>query len=159
VAGQNFGARQAERVKRTFRDAASMATILMILFTIVCHIAPDAMIRVFSKDPAVIATGEEYLRIVSYNYVASGLVFVCASMFQAMGNTIPSLIASFVRIVIVAIPAMLLSRLAGFQLNWIWYLSVLAVFAQLALVLVFLRREFARRLRFGGTPQPIPEAA
>jgi Na+-driven multidrug efflux pump len=159
VAGQNFGARHADRVRRTFLDAALMATGVMVLFTITSHIAPEAMIGVFSKDPAVIATGEEYLRIVSFNYVASGLVFVCASMFQAMGNTIPSLIASFVRIVLVAIPAMLLSRLPGFHLNWIWYLSVLAVFVQLAIALLLLRREFARRLDFSAAPQPLPEAA
>ena len=43
-------------------------------------------------------SGDEYLRIISWNFVASGLVFVTSSMFQAMGNTIPSLLASFSRI-------------------------------------------------------------
>ena len=69
------------------------------------------MVRLFSADPQVIAVGAEYLRIISWNFVASGLIFVGSSMFQAMGNTLPSLIASFVRIVIFAIPAFLLSRL------------------------------------------------
>jgi hypothetical protein len=39
--------------------------------------------------------GEEYLRIVSWSYMASGVIFVASSMFQAMGNTIPSLVSSF----------------------------------------------------------------
>ena len=39
-----------------------------------------------------------------------------------MGNTLPALIASFVRIVIFAIPAFVLSRLPGFALHWIWYI-------------------------------------
>ena len=65
------------------------------------------------------------------------------SMFQAMGNTIPALIASFTRILLVAIPAFLLSRLPGFQLHWIWYLSVGATNVQLALNLLLLRREFS----------------
>ena len=110
------------------------------------------MVRIFSKDPAVIAVGEEYLRIISLNYVASGLIFVNASMFQAMGNTIPSLITSSVRIVVVAIPAIILSRMAGFDLTWVWWLSVASVFVQLGLSLLLLRREFSRRLSF-----PVPE--
>jgi Na+-driven multidrug efflux pump len=111
------------------------------------------LIGVFSKDPAVLAVGTEYLRIVSWNFVASGLIFVASSMFQAMGNTVPSLVASGARILLVAVPAILLSRTAAFQLNWIWYLSVGAVFIQLALSMLLLRREFSRRLTFPAQPR------
>lgn len=148
VAGQNFGAKLAQRVKATFKDAALLAAGAMLFFMILCHIAPSALVGVFSNDPAAIAVGADYLRIVSYNYVASGLIFVASSMFQAMGNTIPSLIASAVRIALVAIPAFLLARLPGFHLVWIWYLSVAAVIVQLVISMLLLRREFARKLSF-----------
>jgi putative MATE family efflux protein len=148
VAGQNFGAGRADRVKATFKDAALMATGVMFLFAIVSHIAPAAIVGAFTNDSAVIEVGEEYLRIVSWNYVASGLIFVASSMFQAMGNTIPSLVASGVRIVLISIPAVALSRLPGFQLSTIWYLSVAAVLVQLGLSMALLRREFGRRLAF-----------
>jgi putative MATE family efflux protein len=155
VAGQNFGARLADRVKATFKDAAYLATGVMIVFALASHIAPHALIGIFSKDAGVIAVGEEYLRIISWNYVASGLVFVSSSMFQAMGNTIPSLISSGTRILLVAIPAVTLSRMPGFQVHWLWYLSMLAVWVQLGMALWFLNREFKRRLVFGpGTTTP-----
>jgi putative MATE family efflux protein len=148
VAGQNFGARHADRVKDAFRDAALMATAAMVLFAIVCHIAPAAMVGGFSKDPAVIAVGGEYLRIISWNFVASGLIFVASSMFQAMGNTVPSLVASAVRIGLLSVGALALARMPGFQLRWIWYLSVATVLVQLGLAMWFLRHEFSRRLRW-----------
>jgi putative MATE family efflux protein len=151
VAGQNFGARKADRVKRTFKDAAWMAAGVMLLFAVACNIAPASLVRVFAKDPAVIQVGAEYLRIISWNFVASGLIFVASSMFQAMGNTIPSLVTSAVRILLISIPAIALSRTPGFQLNWIWYISVASVFIQLALSMLLLRREFDRRLSFGAT--------
>jgi len=153
VAGQNFGARSRERVVDTFRKAAYMVSAVMVLLIIICLLAPHALIGVFSKDPAVLAIGSEYLRIVSWNFIASGLIFVASSMFQAMGNTVPSLVASGVRILLVAGPAIVLSRTTGFQLNWIWYLSVGAVFIQLTLSMFLLRREFARRLKFPSQPQ------
>ena len=152
VAGQNFGARQAHRVRATFKDAALMAGGVMVAFAIACRIAPAALVGVFSKDPAVIAVGVEYLQIVSWNYVASGLIFVASSMFQAMGNTVPSLVTSGVRIATVAIPAIMLSRVPGFQLRWIWYLSVVSVLIQLTLSMLLLRREFERRLAFETVP-------
>jgi len=152
VAGQNFGAKLAQRVKDTFKDAALMAAGVMFVFAVLCHIAPAKLVGVFSNDPAAIAVGVDYLRIVSYNYVASGLIFVASSMFQAMGNTIPSLIASAVRIALVAIPAFMLARLPNFQLTWIWYLSVAAVIVQLAISMSLLRREFGRKLSSGALP-------
>ncbi|HUQ83166.1 MAG TPA: MATE family efflux transporter [Gemmatimonadaceae bacterium] len=148
VAGQNFGAGLPDRVKATFKDASLMAVGIMIVFALASHIAPAALVGVFTSDPAVITIGEEYLRIVSWNYVASGLVFVASSMFQAMGNTMPSLITSGVRIVLIIGPAIALSRLPGFQLHTIWYLSVAAVLVQMTLSLLLLNREFKRRLRF-----------
>src|SRR2546422_7863716 len=113
---------------------------------IACHLLPGPLVSVFSKDEGVIAVGTEYLRIISFNYVASGLVFVASSTFQAMGNTIPSLIASVVRIALVAIPGVIISRLPGFELRWLWWLSVASVFVQLVLAILLLRREFGLRL-------------
>ena len=146
VAGQNYGARKPDRVRETFRTAAWLAVGAMILFAIVCHIAPAAMIRVFSNDPQVITVGETYLKIVSFNFIASGIIFVASSTFQAIGNTIPPLVASVVRILVLVPTAIALSRLAGFELRWIWYLSVAAVALQMVLSLLLLRREFRIRL-------------
>ena len=80
-------------------------------------------------------------------------------MFQAMGNTMPSLMASFSRIVIIAIPVLLLSRLPGFELRWIWYLSVVAILMQLAIILLLLRREFRLKLDRLQTPGALADSA
>jgi putative MATE family efflux protein len=156
VAGQNFGARRGDRVKAVFRTAGSMAAAGMFVAALVCHFMPGPLVGLFSDDVHVIAVGNEYLRIISWNFVASGLVFVSASMFQAMGNTIPSLLASIARVVVIAVPSILLSRLPSFQLNWIWYLSVVAILLQLGIVLLLLRREFRLRLNFAPVAETQP---
>ncbi len=125
-----------------------MAVCLQLLVTLACQIVPGAMIRFFSADPAVIAVGAEYLVIISWSLVASGIIFVNGSMFQAMGNTIPPLIASLTRIIVVAVPALLLARMAGFELRWIWWLSVGATLLQLSMNVTLLLREFRAKLRF-----------
>jgi putative MATE family efflux protein len=157
VAGQNFGARKAQRVRETFRSAVTMAASVMLLFAVLCQIAPAAMIRVFSSDPQVVAVGEQFLRIVAWNFVASGVLFVAASTFQAIGNTLPSLLGSSLRIVLFAVPAVGLSRVRGFELWWVWGLSVASVTIQMVVSLLLLRRELGRRLAFG-TEVPHGEA-
>jgi putative MATE family efflux protein len=148
VAGQNFGARNGARVKETFRTAAGLAAAAMLALAVLVWLAGGAMVRVFSSDPSVIAVGEEYLHIVAFNFVASGIIFVSSSMFQAMGNTMPTLVTSAARIALIAVPVLLLARVPGFELRWIWYISAGAVLVQLALNLLYLRREFGVRLRF-----------
>jgi MATE family, multidrug efflux pump len=153
VAGQNFGAKHPARVRQTFMSAAALAGSLMLLFALICHIAPAAMVRFFSKDPQVVAVGEEYLRIISWNFIASGIIFVGSSMFQALGNTIPPLVTSLLRLVLVGIPLLWLAQQPGFSLRWIWYLSVCAVTLQMIMNLLLLHREFRLRLRFDS---PVP---
>jgi Na+-driven multidrug efflux pump len=147
VAGQNVGAHLPARVRQTFLSAASLAGSLMLFLALLCHLAPAAMVRFFSSDPQVVAVGEEYLRIVSWSFIASGITFVGSSMFQALGNTLPPLGTSVLRLVLVGLPLLWLAPQPGFSLRWIWYLSVLSVTLQMVVNLLLLHREF--RLRFG----------
>ena len=167
VAGQNFGARLGDRVKATFKDGARLAVGWQIVFLVLVQLAAAGMVRVFSKDPAVIAVGENYLEIIAWSFVASGLIFVTSSMFQAMGNTVPSLVASGTRMIVLIIPVFILARHTGFNLQWVWWLSLATAYLQLALALGLLRREFRRRLAFtvpapadvsmgAGAPLPAP---
>jgi len=152
VAGQNVGARRPDRVREAFRSALILSTSLMLVLAVVCQLAPGAMIRFFSSDAEVVAIGDEYLRIISWNFVSSGVIFVASSMFQALGNTVPALVSSFVRILLVAVPVLLLTRVPGFELRWVWYVSVAGVALQMVLSLLLLKREF--RLRLAAEPAP-----
>jgi putative MATE family efflux protein len=139
VVGQNFGSRKFNRVREIFREAAKMITVLMIVFIVIGQLAPAALVRPFSKDPAVIGVAADYVRTVSFVYIASGLVMTCAGMFQGIGNTVPSLIASFVRVVTFVGSVSLLSHRPDFTLRWIWIASVATVVLQVAIALWLLR--------------------
>ncbi len=146
VAGQNFAARKGDRVRESFKAAAGLAAIAMLVAGIGMFIGASALMRIFTSDPEAIAVGVEYLRIVVVTFVPSGITFVSSSMFQALGNTIPPLATSTLRIVIAAIPAIFLARIAGFHLTWIWYLGAVAVLLQMTLNLILLQREFRLKL-------------
>jgi putative MATE family efflux protein len=146
VAGQNMGAGLHERTRQTFRTAALMETAVMLLMVGLCQWRGDAIVGLFTSDPAVIAVSHEFLSIISLNFVAQGLIFTCSGMFQAMGNTVPAMISSASRIATFAGPAIWLSLRPGFALRHVWMLSVATVALQMVVSLLLLRREFARRL-------------
>jgi len=155
VVGQNFGARHPERVREAFKVSAILATSLMLVNTVLSHIAPDVLVRIFSKEAAVITFGSEYLNIIAWNFVASGLIFACSAVFQGLGHTLPSLASSFTRLLLFAIPAWWIGKQENFNnIKIIWWMSVASYFVQLVFSLFLVRREM--RLKLDGL-QPLPE--
>ena len=146
LAGQNMGAGRADRVRESFRVAAISCSALMAILTLVCQWEAEFFIRAFTKDPAVILVGADYLRIISWNFVAQGLIFTCSGLFQALGNTVPALLSSVTRVVTFVLPALWLSTRPGFEIRHIWYVSVATVTLQALLSLWLLRRELRIRL-------------
>src|SRR5262245_4154510 len=132
---------------------------MVVLLKLIAYLAPVALIRIFSRDPRVIAFGSEYLRIVSFNFIASGIIFTSSSVFQGIGNTLPPLFSSLTRLLLFAVPALIISRMPGFQIREVWYLSVGTVVLQMCVNLFLLRHELRKRLRFDEPENFIPASA
>jgi putative MATE family efflux protein len=152
VAAQNFGAKLGSRVRESFYSAAAMSMVVMLALTGVCQLAPEAVVRFFNGDAGVVGFGAEYLRIISWGFAASGLVYVTSSVFQGMGHTLPALASSALRLVLFAVPAYAISHRPGFQPRTLWYVALATVFIQVAASVWLLHREFARKLNFGPAP-------
>jgi putative MATE family efflux protein len=141
VAGQNVGARRFDRVRETLRAGIGLSVAAMIVVGVVLQFAAAALVRVFSHDPGVIAVGADYLRIVSFGFAGSGIVFVTSSLFQALGRTLPPLLTSTVRNAAVLGPVIWLAARPGFNLNVIWYLSLVAVVVHAAANWLLVQRQ------------------
>jgi Na+-driven multidrug efflux pump len=160
VAGQNYGARDAGRVRRTFITAALMNTALMIPITLLCKLRPEWLVSSFSSEPEVLLVATVFLSVISWNFVASGLVFTCSGMFQALGNTLPALASTATRMLTFVGPALWMSHQDWFQIVHVWYLSVATVSLQAVLSIGLLYWQFSKRLRFQEVPaDPAPEPA
>jgi putative MATE family efflux protein len=146
IAGQNFGAGNSERVRETFRRVVLLGTAVMIAFTMVAQWKPELLLSAFSKDVETIAVGALFLRMVSLNSVAQGLIFVSSSMFQGLGNTRPVLFSSGMRLLTYGLPLVWLSATPGFRIEHAWYLSIATTTLQAGLSLWLLRMEFKKRL-------------
>jgi putative MATE family efflux protein len=152
IAGQNFGARRPERVRETFRWTVVISVLLMMLLTVVCQFASPFFMHIFTTEEAVVAVGVQMLVITSWNFAANGIIFSCSSMFQALGNTWPTIVSSAVRVTIFVVPALWLSTRPGFELVDVWYVSLASMFVQAAISYALVQREFRRKLEPVGVP-------
>jgi putative MATE family efflux protein len=156
VAGQNFGARNGARVRQTFRAAVLLETAIMAVTTAFCQIAPGSLVAAFTHDPQVIRVGTDFLRIISWNFIGSGIIFTCSGMFQAMGNTWPALLSGVSRLLLFAVPAVWLSNQPGFTLRQVWLTSVVTIILQAVLSSVLVQKEMRKKLTFETAPGSNP---
>jgi putative MATE family efflux protein len=148
IAGQNYGAKLGERVRATFTASVTGCVAIMLALTLLIQVIGRALIAFFTQDPAVIDYAFGFLSMISWNFAAVGLVFCCSSMFQALGNTWPSLISVGTRLATFAIPALWISMRPGFEIEQIWLLSVVTVWLQAMLSFLLVRQQLGKRLAF-----------
>lgn len=146
VVGQNFGAREHGRVREAFVEGIKLNVGFMLLFTVVSQVSGGWMVARFSSDAAVVSVGADYLHLISFNYVSSGLIMVVAGVFQGLGNTLPSLLASASRLATFFLPVFWLARQPSFTLHQVWLASMASVNLQMVLAMLLLRRELRQRL-------------
>jgi putative MATE family efflux protein len=151
IVGQNYGAGKFLRVRETFTLAVMFGAGIMVGLTIFCQWGAVWVIHAFAVQPAAVAVGTQYLQVISWNFVATGLVFTCSAVFQGLGNTLPVVLSSASRLLTFIAPSLWLASQPGFQLVQLWYASVASVTLQAILSLWLVRREFRRRV-------PVPSA-
>jgi putative MATE family efflux protein len=146
IAGQNYGAGQAARVRETFAKAVMLNSIVMLLVTVLLQWRPELLVAFFTPDPEVQAVGAGFLRIISWTFLAQGVVFTCSGVFQGLGNTRPALLSSAIRLASFVPLAVWLAAQPSFLLLDVWYLSVGTVWLQAVVSYLLLRGQFRRRL-------------
>ena len=133
-------------MRETFKSVLLMGTAAMIAFTVIAQWKPELLLGGFTNDPETIAVGALFLRMIALNLVAQGVIMVCSSMFQGLGNTRPVLLSSGARLITYALPLIWLSAKPEFRIEYVWYLSIATTTLQALLSLWLLRLEFRKRL-------------
>jgi Na+-driven multidrug efflux pump len=159
IVGQNFGAGQFARVRETFKIAALTGVVIMGVLSAIAQWSAGTLIHFFTTDPVAQSVGAQFLRICSWNFVATGLVFTCSGVFQGLGNTVPAVLSSATRLLSFVVPVEWLATQADFQIVQIWYVSVASVALQAVVSLWLVRSEFRKRLNRNPNAAPVPAGA
>ena len=87
LVGQNLGARQPERAEAAVWRIGAYNMIDLVAVSVVYFSLPRELMGIFSADPAVVAIGVEWLRILSYSLFVYGWWMVAVQAFNGAGDT------------------------------------------------------------------------
>ena len=143
IVSYNYGAKRPDRITQTIRLSAIYAVAIMAAGVAVVQLIPDKLLLLFDASEQMLTIGVPALRIISTCFVFAGFSIVCSSVFQALGNSIFSMIMSITRQLAVLLPAAYILAHA-FGLHAVWYAFPIAEFASLALSIIMLSHTYKK---------------
>lgn len=108
VVGFNYGAGQFSRVRQSIILTIIASTIIATIGFFIVFLFPETIMKIFSKDPKLVAAGKDALRICMIFLPLTGSQAVGAAFFQSLGKAMPALLLSLSRQVLVLIPLILI---------------------------------------------------
>lgn len=136
IIAYNFGARHKRRILRVYRLAVLFAVLIMTVGMLLFWIIPDMLLGIFNASLQMLEIGRPALRIIALTFPVAGYAIVTGSVMQALGRSMPSMIISLTRQLIILLPsAFLLAALGG--LHAIWWSFDIAEVASVILTIFF----------------------
>jgi putative MATE family efflux protein len=162
MVGQNLGARDAARAERSAWLACAIMTSLALALGAVMAVWPETFLRFFTDDPATIALGVPYVRVLAVCQGFMAVELVLNGAFSGAGDTMPPMIIS-VTISLLRVPmAWALALGAGWgMLGVAWTITLTCVARAVLLAWWFRRGRWkTKRLASAAThPLPAPDPA
>ena len=143
IVSYNYGAKRADRITQTIRLSAIYAVAIMAVGVAVVQLIPDKLLLLFDASEQMLTIGVPALRIISTCFVFAGFSIVCSSVFQALGNSIFSMVMSITRQLAVLLPAAYILAHA-FGLHAVWYAFPIAEFVSLVLSIAMLSHTYKK---------------
>ena len=143
IVSYNYGAKRPDRITQTIRLSAIYAVAIMAAGVAVVQLIPDKLLLLFDASEQMLTIGVPALRIISTCFVFAGFSIVCSSVFQALGNSIFSMVMSITRQLAVLLPAAYILAHA-FGLHAVWYAFPIAEFVSLALSIIMLSHTYKK---------------
>ena len=104
MAGQNIGAGEFKRAKKTMYVGMVMAFSISLIVFAVVNFFPEFLIRLFDSEPEVIETGARYLKLISFDYLFASIMFCMNGLAIAAGKTYIALINAIANGIFVRVP-------------------------------------------------------
>ena len=147
IAGQNFGAGRMENVKRAILLSSGLYLWVAVPGALLFNLFPEFLVRLFIREPAVVAEAVIYLRLLSVSLLLAGFISAGHGVLNVGGRAGTVMLISFIGNYLVQIPlAFFLSRFTPLSTTGIWLADPMTYFVQTAVTLALLNRHFFSRI-------------
>lgn len=120
VLSYNYGARQYDRVKAGARFTTVCSLVYNVAAWLLILRFPDALMRVFTSDAALIETGREALHLYFFGFFFMAFQFSGQTVFQSLGFARQAIFFSLLRKAFIVVPLTLLLPRLGFGVSGVF---------------------------------------
>lgn len=146
IAGYNYGAKDADRVKQTINTAILYGTAIATLIFIVIMIFPAQLVGIFTEDQALLQSTPNALIIAFLATPVITTQLVSSAYFQAAGKALPALVLTLLKQGIFLIPLVfILPKFYG--INGVWMAFPIADISSTVVTYVYLKKEMRLHLK------------
>ena len=135
--GQNYGAKNYDRIAKTYKIVLSNILILGGIITIIFVFFPRPLYGMFFKDEKMIALGISYLSIVGFSQLFMCAEITTSGAFNGMGKTLQPTVISIIFTSLRIPIALILIPLLGLNGIW-WSISLTSIAKGILVVILFL---------------------
>lgn len=100
LTGQFWGKEDSESISKTMSIMFKLSAVLSVIFFILGQFFPEQVMKIYSIDPAVIAEGAKYLRILSFAFLMQGISLIAIGIFRTVGIVKLALISTSVSFIL-----------------------------------------------------------
>ena len=150
IVSTTYGAKKKKRMMRSIKLAILTALCIMAAGFLAFELIPDQLMGLYNASEHMLSIGEPALRIIGIHFLIAGYCIVAGSVFQALGNALPSLITSLARQLVVLLPVAWLLAQTG-NVNNVWWAFPIAEVMSAAMTTLFFVREYRAKIK------PLPE--
>ena len=104
ITSYNYGAKNAERVKKTFRVLLTACLVYSVVLWAVVMLVPQFFVGIFTPEADMIEFASKALRIYMAVAFMFGIQIACQMTFTALGNAKSSIIVAITRKFILLLP-------------------------------------------------------
>ena len=139
IVSYNYGAGNAERIKKTVKSTILIAVSIMIFGIVIFELFPAELLMLFKASEHMLGIGCTAMRIIAPSFIGAAIAITFGSTFQALGKSFLSMTVSFVRQIVVLLPvAYFLSRTG--KLENVWFCFLVAEIFAISLSAFFMHR-------------------
>ena len=138
MAGQNIGAGEYARAKKTMTTGMGIAFAISVFVFAIVQVIPGPIISLFDTNPEVIATGANYMRFIALDYIFVPFVFCMNGLAIGAGYSNFALFNAFFSSILVRVPfAYLVVYFTELGFNGIGLATGLASLASVIVGIIF----------------------
>lgn len=148
ITSYNYGAKNTERVKKTFRILLITSLIYSVTLWAVAMLAPQFFVGIFTPEAEMVAFASKALRIYMAVAFMFGIQIACQMTFTALGNAKSSIIVAITRKFILLLPLIyIMPQLVSDKTMGVYLAEPVADFVAVTFTAILFYFQFRKAMR------------